>query len=168
MLIAIISDIHDNIANLKKCLDWCRRNEVEKIIQLGDITTLETINYLAENFPGEIFMVSGNLEIYRADELAEYKYKNIRYSGEIDLREIGGLNIGFCHEPKNIKSVQKLASTAPDFIFYGHTHKPWLEHNGETIIANPGNVSGTFHQATFAVLDTTAKKLDLKIIADLK
>ncbi|MDP2944350.1 MAG: YfcE family phosphodiesterase [bacterium] len=168
MLIAIISDIHDNIANLKKCLDWCGQNEVEKIIQLGDITTLETINYLAKNFFGEIFMVSGNLEIYRADELAEYKYKNIRDSGEIGLKKIGGLTIGFCHEPKNIKKVLKLTPTTPDFIFYGHTHKPWLEHDGETIIANPGNVSGTFHQATFAVLDTATKKLDLKIIADLK
>jgi len=84
------------------------------------------------------------------------------------LKKIGGLTIGFCHEPKNIKKVLKLTPTTPDFIFYGHTHKPWLGHDGETIIANPGNVSGTFHQATFAVLDTTAKKLDLKIIADLK
>ena len=168
MMIAIVSDIHDNIANLRKCLDWCLGHGVEKIIQLGDITTLETIDYLATNFSGEIFMISGNLEIYRAGELAEYEYKNIRYSGEIGLKEIGGLNIGFCHEPKNIKKVLKLASTAPDFIFYGHTHKPWLEHDGDMIIANPGNVAGVFHQATFAVLDTVTKKLDLKIIADLQ
>jgi len=166
MLVAIISDIHDNIANLEKCLTWCRLNKVEKIIFGGDATTLETIDYLARNFPGEIFMVKGNIELYREADLSEYK--NLLYSGEAGLREIGELGIGFCHEPKNIKKVQKLALAAPDFIFYGHTHKPWLEHDGETIIANPGNIAGVFHQATFAVLDTFLKKLDLKIIADLK
>ena len=166
MLIAIISDVHDNIANLKKCLGWCQEHKIEKIIQLGDMTNLDSVAYLATNFPGEIFMISGNIELYHVAELT--KYKNILYSGKIGLREIGGLNIGFCHESKNINKVLKLASVAPNFIFYGHTHKPWLEHDGPTIIANPGNVSGTFHQATFAILDTATKKLDLKIIADLK
>ena len=42
MLIAIISDIHDNIPNLKKVLDYCRENKVEKIICCGDLATLET------------------------------------------------------------------------------------------------------------------------------
>jgi putative phosphoesterase len=166
MLIVIISDIHDNIANLKKCLDWCRQNQVKKMICCGDMTTLETIDYLAANFSGEIFLVSGNMEIYREADLAGYK--NILYSGEIGLREIGGLNIGFCHQPERIGRVLKLAPTEPDFIFYGHTHKPWLEHNGDTTIVNPGNIAGVFHQATFASLDTETKKLDLKIVADLK
>lgn len=166
MLIAIISDIHDNIANLQKCLNWCWQNKVEKIIFCGDATTLETLAYLAENFSGEIFMARGNIEFWRESELAPYK--NIKYNGELGLKEMGGLMIGFCHEPEKIKKVFKLALATPDFIFYGHTHKPWLEHDGETIIVNPGNVAGVFHQATFAALDTSTKKLDLKIVADLK
>lgn len=166
MLIAIISDIHDNIVNLKKCLDWCFRNQVEKIICCGDVTNIDTIDYLAVNFSGEIFLVSGNMEIYQEADLT--KYKNILYSGEIGLREIGGLDIGFCHQPERIGRVLKLAPAEPDFIFYGHTHKPWLEHNGDTTIVNPGNLAGVFHQATFASLETETKKLDLKIVADLK
>ncbi len=166
MMIAIVSDIHDNIANLEKCLRWCSGHEVEKMIACGDMTNLETIDYLAANFSGEIFLVRGNMELYEEKELS--RYKNIKYGGDIGLREIGGLSLGFCHEPEKTKKVFKLAAAAPDFIFYGHTHKPWLEHDGDTIIANPGNVAGVFHQATFAVLDTATKKLDLKIIADLK
>jgi hypothetical protein len=166
MLIAIISDIHDNIVNLEKCLEWCRKNQVEKIICCGDVTNSETISYLAANFSGEIFLVAGNMELYEENILT--RYRNIKYSGEVGLKKIGGLNIGFCHQPEKIKKVFKLSDLAPDFIFYGHTHKPWLEQTDKTIIANPGNAAGVFQQATFAVLDTDTKKLDLKIIADLK
>ena len=166
MLIAIISDIHDNVANLEKCLDWCLANNAEKIIACGDMTSIETIAYLSFKFPGEIFLIDGNAESYNERELKPYC--NIVYSGEIGLREIGGLKIGFCHQPEKIKKVFKLAQSAPDFIFYGHTHKPWLERDGETTIANPGNIAGIIHQATFAVLDCHTRKLDLKLIADLK
>lgn len=166
MLIAIISDIHDNIANLNKCLNWCRDNGVEQIITCGDMTNLDTMRYLSAGFSGDIFLVAGNMELYNESDLSEFK--NIKYSGEIGLRDIGGLTIGFCHEPQKTKRVMELALSAPNFIFYGHTHKPWLEHEGETIIVNPGNLAGVFHQATFAVLNTANKKLDLKIVADLK
>lgn len=165
MHIAIIADIHDNIANLKKCLDWCLTNKIEKIIACGDITNIETIGYLSSRFPGDIFLVNGNADLYEDTELS--RYSNIKYSGEIGLREIGGLSIGFCHEPEKISRVFKLAPYTPDFIFYGHTHKPWLEQDGGTAIVNPGNIAGIFHQGTFAILDSTHKKLDLKVIANL-
>jgi hypothetical protein len=182
MFIAVMSDIHDNLANLEKCLAWCRRREVGKIICCGDITTIETIHYLAGNFAGEILVARGNLEIYEPDEMAGYK--NIIYYGEIGLVKIAGLKIGFCHEPRKISPVMTTAAggkaaanedttlkkeTAenPDFIFYGHTHKPWVEKRGKIIVANPGNLANTFYAPTFAVLDTETKKLELKILAEL-
>jgi len=165
MLLAVLSDIHDNLANLEKCLNWCRAHKVETIINCGDTTTLETINYLAANFRGEIFMVDGNGEIYETEELK--KFQTIKYRGELGQEIIGGLRIGFCHEPHKIKRVLALAPAAPDFIFYGHTHTPGIERRGTTTVANPGNLAGIFHQATFATLDTETKELELKIVADL-
>ncbi len=165
MLIAVISDIHDNIPNLAKCLDWCRHNKVKKIIFCGDTTTEETLSYLAREFSGEIFMVSGNGELFEPDRLNSYR--NISYHGRAGYQELDGCPIGFCHEPVNIKKVLTLSSQTPDFIFYGHTHQPWLDKRGPMIVANPGNLSGTFHQATFAALDTESGKLELKILAEL-
>ena len=77
MLLAIISDIHDNQVNLKKCLDWCHQKDVKNLICCGDITNLETASCLAQNFPGEIFVVQGNAEIYKEAELE--KFKNINF-----------------------------------------------------------------------------------------
>jgi putative phosphoesterase len=165
MLIAIISDIHDNLANLEKCLSWCQQSKINSLICCGDITNLETVSYLAQNFSGEIFVVAGNAEIYKEAELA--KFKNINYYGEIAINEFNGVNIGFCHEPEKIKKIQELSPLELDFIFYGHTHKPWLEKKGSTLIVNPGTLGGIFTSATFAILDVEAKNLSLKILADL-
>ncbi len=166
MIIAVISDIHDNLACLEKCLTWCNKNKVANILCCGDITNVETINYLAQNFLGEIFVVAGNAEIYEEKDII--KLTNVHYGGDISINEIGGLNIGLCHQPEKIEKIKELAPFGLDFIFYGHTHKPGLEKKGDTIIANPGTLGGVFTQATFAVLDTDKKTLDLKILADLK
>jgi len=161
MKIAIISDIHDNLANLEKCLSWCKKNEIKKIFCLGDITNLETIDYLAENFTGEIFVVAGNCEIYSTFDLK--KYQQIKYLGEIGLVEIENLKFALIHKPSKISRLKN----TPDFIFHGHTHKPWIEKNDKTTIANPGNLAGTIFKASFAVLETESKKLELKILENI-
>jgi len=165
MLIAIISDIHDNIPNLKKCLKWIRDNKMEKIICCGDITNLETVNILAKGFSGEIFIAEGNCRLYEEGDINHLH--NINYCGEIGIREEGGLKIGFCHEKRKIIKMMKISHYNLDFIFFGHSHKPWIEKRDKTIIANPGNIAGIFNSATFAVLDTKNKKLDLKILTEL-
>jgi len=164
MVIAIISDIHDNLVNLTKCLNWCQNAEIKKIISCGDMTTLLTIKNLAK-FNGEIFMVKGNIDLYEETQLS--KYKNIKYYGASGLIELDGLKIGLVHEPTKINILLKSTEVSPDYIFYGHTHKPWLEKRGPTSIINPGNLAGVWHQATFATLDTKTKKLELKILADI-
>lgn len=165
MRLAVISDIHDNLANLKKDLDWSKNNQIEKIICVGDITNLETINFLAGNFPGEIFIVRGNADNYEDSDLKSFP--NLNYLGEIGFINIDGLNIALCHEPEKINKFKNLSEDVPDFIFYGHTHKPWLEKNGETIIANPGTLGGVFYPATFAILETENRNLELKRLDEL-
>lgn len=164
MLIAIISDIHDNLINLAKTLAWCRNQEVAKIIFCGDATTLETIKNLAR-FPGEIFMIKGNIELYEESELAEFK--NIKYYGPTGALNLNDLHIGLCHEPYKIAPLIKSTEVRLDYIFYGHTHQPWLEQRGATAVVNPGNIAGVWYQATFATLNTVTRKIELKILGRL-
>lgn len=162
MKIVIISDIHDNLINLEKCLSWAREKKIEKIICCGDITSGETLKQLAR-FPGEIYLIRGNADFFDETELE--KYKNIIYYGRVGRIEISNRFFGFCHEPWLIEKVKEKGEC--DFIFYGHTHKPWQENQANTQVVNPGTLSGMFLKSTFACLDLGNNNLELIIVDDL-
>jgi len=166
MKIAIIADIHDNLANLEIFLSWSRRQNIEAIINCGDSTNQETLAWLATNFPGGIVLVRGNADSFDQEELLPWP--NIKYEGETSHRLFNGLNIGACHEPEKIERLQKESERSLDFIFYGHTHRPDLKKQEGAIIANPGTLGGVFYQPTFAVLDSDNKNLELKLLHELK
>jgi putative phosphoesterase len=159
-MIAIISDIHDNLVNLEKCLKWCAANAVDKLVCCGDVTNSETLEFLAKGFKGEIFIVRGNMEIYQEEEIKNYP--NFRYGGRVAIFEIGGKKVGVCHEPFLVKEVFALGR--PDIIFYGHTHKPWLEDRDKVALINPGTLGGVFTAATFASWDEKNSWPVLKVL----
>ena len=110
---------------------------------------------------GSVFLVRGNMEIYDEKEIADYK--NLIYGGRVAIWEIGGKKIGVCHEPFLIKEIFS-KDKKPDIVFYGHTHKPWIEEKDGTKIVNPGTLGGVFSRATFAVYDTAKTEPELKIL----
>ncbi|PIV51488.1 hypothetical protein CO115_04210 [Candidatus Falkowbacteria bacterium CG_4_9_14_3_um_filter_36_9] len=164
MVIAIIADIHDNIINLKKCLGWCAKKSIKKLICCGDITNSRTLNFLAGKFAGDIYLVKGNIELYNEYEVE--KFDNVKYFKEMGEFKLDNKFIGICHQPYSINKL--LARNKYDIIFYGHTHKPWLEERDNVIIVNPGTLAGTFFKATFAVWDTVAGKIDLIILDNIR
>jgi uncharacterized protein len=163
MKIAIISDIHDNLVNLGKCLEWCVGARIEEMICCGDVTNAETISFMAKQFPGRIHLIRGNMEIYYDEETDPYD--NIIYYGRTAKVEIGGRKVGICHEPFWIDEL--MAEDDLELIFYGHTHKPWQEKRGGTVAVNPGTLGGVFQKATFAVFDTENGSLELKVLGSL-
>ncbi|MBI2459366.1 MAG: YfcE family phosphodiesterase [Parcubacteria group bacterium] len=163
MKFLVISDIHDNLVNLEKCVNWGKRENVANAICCGDVANSETLKYLADNFK-IIYLVRGNLEIYDEAEIKEYK--NINYLGRFGAFELDGRTVGLCHEPWFIAKVLQLKK-CDDIIFYGHTHEPWLEAKDGYIIANPGTLGGVFNKASFAVYDSLSGGLELKILESL-
>ena len=178
MKIAIISDVHDNIPNLKKVLDYCAGSKIEKTICCGDLASLETLEFLNDNFEGEIFFTFGNMD---NDYLQNYFFKNNEFrktkifkkEGEA---EMDGHKIGFVHFPRIAKGMCRTGKY--EKVFYGHTHKPFTEiielpASAEAPawrceMLNPGNVAGQFFPATFAVWNTEDDKFDLIRINELR
>lgn len=161
MLIAIAADLHDNLANWQKFQKYIKKQGISTLLFCGDLTNSEMLEKIRQDFSGDIFLIAGNQELYQESELKSWP--NWHFLGRYGATEIDGLKIGLIHEPyyqeKLLKENKEL-----DYIFYGHTHKPWIEQRDNLIIANPGTLGGVFYKASFAVLDTTTKKLDLKIL----
>lgn len=169
MLIAIISDTHDNITNIEKFLSWAKTNKIEMIIHCGDLAAPSMINELfSKEFTGQMHLVFGNVADREILPKVCAKYPNIKLhgdEGEIFLTTENGTKIksAFCHLPAE---AQQLAATGKyNLVFYGHTHKPWMETlSGGCQLINPGTLGGVFNKATFAVYDTETGKLDLKVL----
>jgi uncharacterized protein len=161
MKIAIIADIHDNIANLKKCIGWCRSQDITEAICAGDVTNAETLKIIAENFSA-VYLIRGNMDIYEEGE--EEKFENIKFYGRSGVAEIAGQRVGVCHEPGFITG---LLTQNCSIIFYGHTHKPWIEERDGVKIINPGTLGGVFLRGTFAYWESEKGILELKALGRL-
>ena len=163
MKIAIISDTHDNLDNLKKFLKWVKELKPKIIIHCGDVTSSETLKELLKNFNERLYLVLGNAEIdIESFKNLQNEYPNLVIFEKIGELTLGKLKLAFLHFPS---TARKTAYTNKyHFIFYGHTHKPWAEKINETYLINPGNLKGEPYQPTFCVLDLEKKKFELVLL----
>ncbi|MDD5626309.1 MAG: metallophosphoesterase family protein [Patescibacteria group bacterium] len=173
MKIAIISDSHDNVPNLEKALAIIKNQGVGLIIHCGDLCAPSMLSkVIAPDFQGEIHIVHGNVgDPDLLEEIAK-KFSNVTVhgkNGEIEVASSGLKNkkIAFTHFPEEGKKLAE--SKKYDFVFYGHTHKPWeetlrLAQGKKCRLVNPGTLAGMFYKATFAIYDTETDELELKIL----
>ncbi len=173
MKIAITSDIHNNETNLKKVLRYLEDEKIEMIICCGDLASLEIMDFLNDNFSGTIHYTFGNADYDDLRDLeSQKKYKNTfiyKDFGETTISSSPARKeekkIAFVHFPNVAK---KLASTGKyDFVFYGHTHKPWEEKIDNCKMLNPGTLAGEIYPPTFAVWETENDKFKLIRIDNL-
>jgi putative phosphoesterase len=161
-MIAIISDIHDNLANLDKFLKYAKDNKISEIICLGDLTSDSTLERLAKGFNGNIHLVLGNADFF---DVGRINFGQVKYYGKKGSCKIGDKMVAFTHflyEAKNLADSEKY-----DYVFYGHTHKPWEEKRGNTVLINPGTVSGMLSKASFAVWNLKENKFALILLDEL-
>ena len=162
--IAIISDSHDNWPNIEKAIKYLNKQKIRIIIHCGDVCAPLTLEEMTKLFKGDqIHLVKGNVDgdIEGFKKVAK-KYKKLKFYGQTGKVEINGLKMVFCHFPFVAKKMAE--SQKYDFVFHGHTHKPWQEKIGKTIIINPGTLAGLFAKATFAIFDTETKKAELILL----
>lgn len=162
MKVAIISDTHDNIPNLEKFLDWANKNDMAMIVHCGDISSVATVALMAEKFFGQINLVFGNASDRDGINSMSIKLNNVKVHGDQGEIFTAGKKIAFCHKPEEAKILA--AGGQHQIVFYGHTHKPWIESVGNCQLVNPGTLGGMFQKATFAVYDTKSSNLELKVL----
>ncbi len=169
MKIAIISDTHDNIPNVEKFLFWAEKNGIKEIIHCGDIASPETVELLIK-LP--LHLVFGNMDKSYREIISQMVRPNLTIYGDEGKMKITvgkkltrTAKIVFCHLPERARELAQ--SGKYNLVFYGHTHKPWMEDLDDCQLINPGTLGGVFNKATFAVYDTEENKLDLKILEQL-
>ena len=166
MLLAILSDSHDNLPNLHAALDYCAQAKIATLLHCGDLANAETLQAVVERFTGDVHLVAGNADYdVAAFQTLSTSRRHLHFYGDVGQLSTEAGKIAWCHHPQLART---LAATGRYIaVFYGHTHRPWEEAVGTCQLINPGTIAGTFHRPTFAVYDTAAAQAQLILVDQL-
>lgn len=167
MKIAILSDTHDHIHNLKRVLKQIKEKGVEVIIFCGDMCSPFTSELIASaNLPTYLCLGNNDEDQISMLQRGSEKFVWIGLSEEYGITEQDGREIAFCHYPKLGELLAK--SNEFDAVFYGHTHISRNEKIGKTLLVNPGSVCGIIKgkpaPPSYAIYDTKTNSAKIIVI----
>lgn len=164
MKVAILSDIHDNIWNLKKALKLISGKDIETAIFCGDYCAPTTFMMAVKPFK-ICFCIWGNVDGEKfklTQKVYEMNMKNVKLLGDFGEIKIDKRKVAIIHNPGVAKVIA--SSGIYDTVFFGHTHKFNSELINETLLANPGEVMGKEGKPSFGIWDTKSNKIEEVLI----
>ncbi len=162
MLVAVISDIHENFHNLILSLEDMNAKGIEKILCLGDLMNAGIAKILAaQEIP--TYMIWGNNDGEKVDIMrASYREdSNLEVSlNTYDFLEIEDRLIFISHY--NNLAAPMAQSGLYDAVFYGHNHLQKKETVNDTLMVNPGELCAQkTGVCTYAVYNTETNDAEI-------
>jgi len=157
MLVAIISDTHDNIWNLAKALEIFKKKNVSALIHCGDFCAPFIIKKLDE-LGVPVHCVFGNTDDRFSTTEIALGSKNVKLYGDVAQFELDNKKIAITHFPIFAKGIAH--TKEQDIVFYGHNHTKKQEIINNTLLVNPGELSGVKNTPSFAIYDTETNKVE--------
>jgi putative phosphoesterase len=162
MLIGIMSDTHDNIAQTKKAVARFNREGVEHVLHAGDFVSpfmIDTLKDLAAPLTGVFGNNDGDRVLIGKKSAS---FPNLKIAGTFARIDAGGMRIALLHgnDPALLETLAGCSSL--DLLVYGHTHRPELRRQGSLLIVNPGEVYGHLTgRSTVALVDTVKRSAEI-------
>ena len=159
--IAILSDSHDQIANLTSVLEAAQAAGAEVLLHCGDLCAPFMLNLIGERFAGPVHVVFGNNDgDGRLLQVIAAKHPHVTLHGIYAELEIAGRQLAMIHYPEPARRIAQ--SGAFDLVCYGHDHTKLLEPLGGGWLLNPGEVLGMKGAASWALYDTEAGTVQIE------
>ena len=152
MRVAILSDSHDHIPNLRAAVTYCNAYGVSLAIHCGDLISPFMLDELAR-FGGAVHLIFGNNagDQYLISQQCGTRYPSITHHGLFGAVEAGGRMIAFTHYPELARGLA--ARNTFDVVCCGHNHRYQVEQLGSSMLVNPGELLGKDDQPGFCILE---------------
>lgn len=161
MLIALISDIHDNENHLLEALHVAERCGCRHLLCMGDLCELSTLRLLRDNWSHPIDLVFGNNEYDRRSHLSLASgMQGVKHHGDLADITIDSRRIHLSHHKEDAS--RAIHTGLYDAVFFGHSHAQERLRVGNTLVANPGEICGNRHPAGFAIYDTATNEVTMR------
>lgn len=152
MKLGILSDTHNNTANLRRALAIFREEGAARLIHCGDLTRPAVI----EEFVGwRVNFVYGNGDYEQAD--LAYNVKHLLEDSSIGPEwggEIGGVRLAAIHGDIHHRMMDLIRGGLYAYVFRGHSHLRLDKLDGQARVINPGSLGGKRSQTrSICVLD---------------
>lgn len=148
MKILIVSDTHGRHGNLDEVLE--REGKIDMLIHLGDVENDE--HYIEAIAEWPVHMIAGNNDFFSylpgEKEIKIGKYKVFMTHGH-------GYYVSM--NTRRLRDEAKVRGV--DIVLFGHTHKPYIDVEGDLKVINPGSLSyprQEGRQASYVVMEINA------------
>ncbi len=163
MEIGVLSDTHDNLANIRKAVAVFMSRGVEAVLHGGDFCspfTLAEFKPLADKGTA-MHAVFGNNDGDRV--LLTKKGEGIcGFRDGASILTLGGKRVVLLHYPDLAEDLHRAGTF--DLIVYGHDHRIRIE-GGARKLLNPGTCSGYLAEsATVALVDTDTMAVEVIVL----
>lgn len=153
--VAVLSDTHDHLGNLRLALEQVRESGADMLLHLGDLCAPFMIKRLAEGFSGPIHIIFGNNDADgRLLERVATGYDHVTLHGIYAEVAFEGRQIALIHYPEPARRIAQ--SGVFDLVCYGHNHLQNLEQLGRTFLVNPGELLGINEAPSWGLYDAAA------------
>jgi len=158
MKIAVLSDSHDNIPNLREAVTISNELGATVLIHCGDLISPFMLDELAL-FNGIAHLVYGNNvgDQHLISQACGTRFPAITHHGVLGFVEAGGLRIAFTHYPQMARGL--LMQESFDVVCCGHNHRYQVESHGNSLLINSGELLGKDAQPSFCMLDGRTREV---------
>ncbi len=164
MFIAVMSDLHDNVADWDLMVKILSDRNIRVLINCGDTVAPSMLQRISQTFAGQIHTVFGNNADRDLETQVAQTLTNVTHHGDRGGVDLADTRIGFVHYPE---VAEAMAATGEfDLVCHGHSHLKRWEMKGACRLLNPGTAGGMFGYPSFAlveVLELRHEFVDLKL-----
>jgi len=158
MKIGIISDSHDNLANIIRSIRVFRDKRVDFVLHLGDYVNPNSV----KAFRGiKLIGIFGNNDGDRFRLMNAFKEIGGEIKGDFYEFNEDGLRFACYHGTEPQLRDALIECERYDIVLYGHTHECVDKTKGNTRILNPGTAHGFGDRATIMVFDTESQQVEV-------
>ncbi|MBE9551421.1 MAG: YfcE family phosphodiesterase [Proteobacteria bacterium] len=159
MILAVMSDTHDHIWNVRKALLVIKERGAKAIIHCGDYVAPFMLKELDQaQIPVHGVFGNNDGDQYLLTKLSLTEFSNITLYGLTGELNLSGFVVAFTHY--RVVADGLAASGRFDLVCFGHSHKASLERAAKTDLLNPGDVMGKDGSPGFYLVDTSARKYE--------
>ena len=136
MRIGVVSDTHNNLANVRRIVDILNAARVERVVHTGDVTQAKTLRALAELEVPLVGVYGNNDEREPLAEVArEVGFEMVEPPLELAW---SGRRLLVVHDPLDVDRWW----SGHDVVLHGHDHRRRIDRDNGRLVFNPGECAG--------------------------